>query len=638
MQGKDLKSFFGHHRFSRFWVVLWTVILLLATTHPVLGQAADLLPDDPNQMAAFLDGVMQTSMTANHVPGAVVVVVKDGEVFFAKGYGYADLESRIPVDPAKTLFRPGSVSKLFTWTAVMQLVEAGQLDLDQDINAYLDFEIPATFPEPITMRHLMTHTAGFEDIGNGLFKLEAEQVSSLEVYIKENLPARVFPPGQIGAYSNYGTALSGYIVQRLSGLPFEVYIRQNILDPLSMQFSSFEQPLPSTLTKLSASGYGYAAGEYLPGQFEYIVGIPAGALSASGLDMAKFMIAHLQNGEFENNRILKEETVVQMHSLLYQPDERMQGMAYGFFRREQNGQLVLSHGGDTFLFHSHLALLPEQNLGIFISTNGSHGAAVVESAVNAFMDYYFPQSSQVLTPSQDFKDRAAIYQGSYIMARNNFTSFEKLLSLLTSVHIRVEADQVLITFGGNTTRYIETQPGLLVNPDDIDDRLVLKEIDGQITIHPYLPFVFIKQPWFTQPSIVLFIFVGGLFVFLEMIMFWLKKTNRQRASSLPHKIARWFSVTFGIIYVLQMLLTASVFMAINPIYNVPDAFFGLPGWFSVITFLPVILFGLGVGILAGTVWVWLKKDGPLALRVRYFMLTLFSLAILWELMVWNLLF
>ena len=215
--------------------------LLLSFSMPAQAQTPASGPSDQAELSAFLDGVMSTSMKSNYVPGAVVVVV-DGEVFFAEGYGYADLENKTPVDPATTLFRPGSVSKLFTWTAVMQLVEAGKLDLDADVNTYLDFDIPATYTQPITLRLIMTHMSGFEDKGDGLFKLDEEAVSSLETYIKTNLPARVFPPGQYGAYSNYATALSGYIVERVSGIPFEQYIAKNILQPLQMQHSTFSNP------------------------------------------------------------------------------------------------------------------------------------------------------------------------------------------------------------------------------------------------------------------------------------------------------------------------------------------------------------------------------------------------------------
>ena len=481
-------------------LLLATVILIIGLSssfsNPVKAQSPVLGPSDPAELSAFVDGVMATSMDSNHVPGAVIVVVKDGEVFFAKGYGYADLENKIPVDPATTLFRPGSVSKLFTWTAVMQLVEAGKLDLDADVNNYLDFEIPATYAQPITLRLIMTHMAGFEDKGNGLFKLNAEDVSSLETYVKTNMPARVFPPGQYAAYSNYATALSGYIIQRISGMPFESYIAENILKPMQMQHSTFQQPLPAELSGQMSKGYNYLNGEYIEGSFEFVVGTPAGALSATGLDMANFMIAHLQEGEFSENRILSSETAQLMHSPLYRPDQQMGGMAYGFFFNTHNGQYTLSHGGDTSLFHSQLFLLPESNTGIFVSTNGTNGGLVAEQFIKTFLDHFYPMEAEVtLSPTDDFSTRSDQYAGTYFLARSNFTTFEKVLSLMSPVNVQVKEQRVYVTFGGKTLPYVEVEPELLVNPDDPADKLLLQTIDNQISLTPPLPFVFLNMPW-----------------------------------------------------------------------------------------------------------------------------------------------
>ncbi len=188
--------------FHTLLVFLLLLAVGLSALTPLGVQAAGGGPGDPAEVQAFMDGLMSAEMSQNHVPGAVVVVVKDGEVLFSKGYGYADLETRTPVDPATTLFRPGSVSKLVMWTAVMQLVEQGKLSLDADVNEYLDFTIPATFPEPVTLKSLLTHTPGFEDKSGDLFVLEPEKLISLEAYLQRNIPARIFPPGEIGAYSN----------------------------------------------------------------------------------------------------------------------------------------------------------------------------------------------------------------------------------------------------------------------------------------------------------------------------------------------------------------------------------------------------------------------------------------------------
>jgi len=276
------------------------------------AEALALPADDPDELEAFVDGVIYSQMDEHNIVGATLSIVQDGEITLSKGYGYADKENKVPVDPAKTLFRPGSTSKLFTWTAVMQLVEQGFIDLDADINEYLDFEIPdelygwdeAGSPGPITMAHLLTHTPGFEDKGEGLIVLTTEEMLTLEDYLKKNIPARVFPPGEVMAYSNYGTSLAGYIVELVTGIPFAEYVEKNIYEPLGMEQSTFRQPLPDELEPHTAGGYNFFNGTYHRGSFEYISSLPAGSMSSTAEDLARFMIAHLQKGRYEDTRIL----------------------------------------------------------------------------------------------------------------------------------------------------------------------------------------------------------------------------------------------------------------------------------------------------------------------------------------------
>ncbi len=180
-------------------------------------------------LEAWLDGFLPYALATGDVAGAVVVVVKDGSTLLQKGYGYADVATRKPVDPATTLFRPGSISKLTTWTAVMQLVEQGKLDLDADVNGYLDFKIPARDGQPITLRNILTHTPGFEERIKDLIIAEGTPFDPLDVYLKKWVPTRIFAPGTTPAYSNYATSLAGYIVARVSGLSFDDYVDQHIL-------------------------------------------------------------------------------------------------------------------------------------------------------------------------------------------------------------------------------------------------------------------------------------------------------------------------------------------------------------------------------------------------------------------------
>lgn len=616
---------------------------VLSGVAPASAEAAGDGPRDPAELEAFMDGLMTAQMMENHVPGAVVVVVKDGQVFFSKGYGYADLEARIPVDPEKTLFRPGSVSKLFVWTSVMQLVEQGKLSLEADVNEYLDFTIPDTYPDPITLKTLMAHTPGFEDRGEDLFKLKPENMISLEAYLKKNLPARVFPPGEIGAYSNYGAALAGYIVERVSGMPFYEYVEKNIFAPLEMTHATFRQPLPADLAADMSSGYNYFNGGHVKGGFEYVVAYPAGSLSASGLDMAKFMIAHLQNGRYAGTQILKEETAHQMHSQLNTADPRISGMAYGFFENIVNDQYIISHGGDTILFHSGLFLLPEQNVGLFVSTNAVGGGGVADAVGRAFADRYFPiEKAADPVPSADFDSRALKYVGEYHMSRSNFTGFEKIIMLLTPISIKVDENKnIILSVAGETSQYVEVEPGLLVNREYPDEMAVMKEENGQVTIHPSAPFVFIKTPWYGSMSLHLLILIGGVLLFLMTLVRWLVSffsgVLKREPRPFLSRLARLTGGLFALLYLVFLIAFLAVLLDMDPAYGVPNLFFETPAGFDVFMRLPIVLGVLAVLMAPFALIAWIKRFWTFGARLSYTLLTLIAFAIVWSMTYWNLL-
>ena len=338
---------------------------------PAAKTQAAPAPLDPKDLEAWMDGYLPYALERGRIPGAVVVVVRGGEVVLQKGYGYSDVAKRAPVLPETTLFRPGSVSKLFTWTAVMQQVEAGKIDLDKDVNAYLDFKIPPYDGKPITMRNIMTHTAGFEESIRHLISSDPKAVMTLKKQMPLALPERVFAPGTTPAYSNYATALAGYIVERVSGEDFDTYIENHIFKPLGMAHSSFRQPLPARLAPHMSKGYPDITQK--PEPFEMVIPAPAGSLSSSGADMAKFMIAHLNDGA----GLMKPETAKLMHEFKAPGVGPLNSMALGFYEQWVNGQRAIAHGGDTVWFHSYLWLFPDADTGVFISMTspGKDGAA-----------------------------------------------------------------------------------------------------------------------------------------------------------------------------------------------------------------------------------------------------------------------
>ncbi len=384
--------------------------------------AHELTEDD---VTTLMDILVPLQLRRDDLAGATVAVVKDGKLLFAKGYGYADVEEKKPVVAEETLFRVGSISKLFTWTAVMQMVEQGKVRLDADVNQYLDFTIPATYREPITLRRLMTHTAGFEDTYKDVFVSTTAEFQPLGTYLRTHLPRRIFAPGTVPSYSNYGAALAAYIVQRICGCPFEEYVQDSIFRPLGMTQSTFVQPLPQSLEPKLATGYGVASSPPLPLQF--VQTGPAGGLSTSATDIARFMIAHLQDGQFGDVHILKPETAQLMHARQFSAAETMNGMVLGFYERSVNNHRIIGHAGDLNGFHSDLYLILDANAGLFISYNSAGNSNYVDrkEVWQTFLARYFPYDppSKPTVPSAVTDSNRV--SGVYISSRRSNDSIMK---------------------------------------------------------------------------------------------------------------------------------------------------------------------------------------------------------------------
>ncbi len=529
--------------------------------------ASAILIDSPD-IEALMDKVLQEKMEKSHIPNATVSVVSDGKVIFEKGYGHANLEDQKMVDAEKTMFRMGSVSKLFTWTAVMQLVEQGSLDLKTDINEYLDFEIPSKLKggglreaEPITLFHLMTHTPGFEDYADSIFKLSADQLLPLREYVREYMPARVFPPGEVTAYSNYGTALAGYIVEQVSGLPFPEYVERNIYEPLEMKQSTFRQPLSEELSSNMVQAYRFVDGEYRKGDFEFVPG-PAGGMSSTATDMAKFMIAYLQGGKNENGRILEERTVQQMFKQQFTQHPELDGMTLGFMEKTINNERVLFHGGSTTLFDTGVYLFPDKNVGLFISYSGSNYLTHTD-IFQTFMEQYFP-SVHTATPIQaeGAFNRSKEFAGEYHPNRKSFTTSESLVSLTTGIMIEVnENGDLLVTYAGVTNRFVETGEGIYLNtregttPDAYGEfrTIAFKEDPfGNIMLAVDGPMTYTKAPWYATSGFTFLSIIVPVLLFAGSLIFWSVASivRRIKHKKIQHPkdaiIARSVAIAFGL--------------------------------------------------------------------------------------------
>lgn len=637
-----------HHRLSAVNVVL----LLLLLLNPAIARAAPstqpAVPLQADEAEAFFDGLLAAQLEAYHIPGAAVAVVQDGELLFAKGYGYADIAARKPVAPEQTLFRPGSISKLFIWTAVMQLVEQGKLDLAADVNSYLTaFQIPATYPEPITLAHLLTHTPGFEDQGEGLFIRSVDDLLPLGDYLQRYMPARVRPPGTLTAYSNYGTALAGYIVEQVSGMPYEQYIEENIFQPLQMSHSTFRQPVPAELTADLAVGYVYTGGQQEARPFEVVQSSPAGALSATVTDLANFMIAHLQDGRFGDQRILAAATAQTMHERLFTNDPQVNGFAHGFLEGTINGQRLIWHAGDTIYFHSALVLIPEHNLGFVVSYNGVNGSQAYLSTVNAFTDHYFPETEPAPpAPPADALTHARQVAGSYVAARSNQTTAEKVANLFQMINVQPTATGELVVSMGTpaqmTARYVETVPLVYTSvdtPPSIFGKLVFRADDQGNVTHLFQEnnptTAYSKVPWYGAGGFNLTLLLLCLLLFLitiigGLVALWIRWRYRESRSWLA-QLAAWSAGLLSLAGVAFVVIFGAT------VSNLEMIILGLPAWFDYVMLLPWAVAVLLVVMLILTPVIWARRYWSLPRRLHYTMLLVGGAAFVWWLAYWNLL-
>ena len=604
-----------------------------------------------DDVSAFLDGFMPLQLSREDIAGAVVVVVKDGKILFAKGYGYSNVEKRIPVSADNTLFRPGSISKLFNWTAVMQQVEQGKLDLDRDVNDYLDFKIPPTYTKPITLRDIMTHTPGLEETVQELFVPDAAHLTPLDQYLKAHLPRRIFPPGTTPAYSNYATALSGYILQRVSGESFDEYIDNHIFHPLGMTHSTVRQPLPKDLQPLMSNGYQAASEPAKP--FEFVEATPAGSSSVAGADMARFMIAHLQDGKFEKSQILGPETAKLMHARQFANLPDMNGMALGFYEETRNGHRIIGHGGDTQYFHSDLHLILDQGVGFFISYNsaGKGETSAREAVWHAFLDRYFPYEPAVADAPPTAKDDAELVSGRYIITRRADTTILKVLTVLGQLKVFPNADgtisiDALKDLNGQPKKLEEIGP-LMFRAVHDQDKIAFKRDDtGRLVLVMDFPvFVFQRAPLQQNSVFNLTLIIAAIVIFVLTLVFWPVAAILRRHYGRPLNLTPQLS-RIRLIVRLVCLLDVVFLSAFLVFFSMAEKDIGvLSPRFNPLLRAIQIVGWLGVlGTVAALVrafrswrekerWLWSKiAETAIALACLAFVWFVFS----WNMLVWNL--
>lgn len=610
---------------------------------------------DAGDLEAFIDDFFAEEMEDLHIPGAAIAIVKDGSILLTKGYGYADLENQTPVIPETTLFRVGSVSKTLTGTAAMQLVDRGLLQLDEDINQYLkDFQIPSTYQQPITLKHLLTHTSGFSQQYIGIAGRTAEDKLSLAEYVKTEMPPRVRPPGEHYSYSTYDSDLVGYVIQELTGIPLEEYMAKNLLQPLQMLQSSFLQPLPPALDSNLAVGYEYEEGTYQILPFLYLNTVAAGAMSSTATDIAHFMLAQLQGGQYDNQRILSEDSTRAMQQQQFTDHPKLPGIGYTFHERFKNQQRILAHSAIFLGYTSLISLIPEQNLGIFVTYN-LFEPTLHERLILDFLDHYYPvtEKAEAPEPPADFHQRVDRFLGTYRHIEYPAHTPTKLSSVLNHVSVRNDDNQGLIVNFPNgffaetpeqdkVNELIEVEPLLFYRENRDDYVAFASDEQGKVTYmyHPLDlgPAGFERLPWYETtyfhiPALLFFIltFVSGFWMW--PVRYWKNSWNKPQLHRDRFTRKAWFMA--GLVSTLNLIFPVSLglaFWLIDPI----EFLYGFPTAIAAVLYIPVVAAGLSVALPFITAFAWIRPTWSIRERLHYTAVTLGALGFIAFLNYWNL--
>jgi CubicO group peptidase (beta-lactamase class C family) len=473
-----------------------------AAALPRLANGARLAPGQalsPAELEAFVDGWMADAMAREHVAGAAVSVVQNGQVILKKGYGFADLTAHRRVDPDRTLFRIGSISKTFTWILLMKEVEAGRIRLDRPINLYLPEKVRLPKARDLTVANLMDHSGGFEDRALGqLFENDPRRVRPLDLYLRQERPSRERRAGVLSSYSNYGAALAGEAVAFVSGRSFERRVEDEIALPLGMTRTTFREPrperrglpgaMPQALWPDVSRGYGWRDAGFFPDDYEYIGQVaPAGAASSTAGDMSRYMLMLLGDGRWNGVTVFGPQAARAFRAPLRRTPPGINGWAHGFMTFDLPGGFHgYGHLGHTIAFQSNMTLVPDLGLGVFVTTNSERGAKLGDAMPEALVRHFYAPPAIFPRPgSADLAAAGRTFDGYYLTTRRAYGGLEGFAGLL------IGGAEVQVTPGGRllTTRDGETRAWVPDGPVDEgrfisavgDERLAFQVRDGRAT-------------------------------------------------------------------------------------------------------------------------------------------------------------
>jgi CubicO group peptidase (beta-lactamase class C family) len=627
-------------RTTSLLAALFAAPLLSAQQLPEAGESTRPAPLHPAAIEASLDSLLQKRMAEYHLPGLAVVAVRDGEVFLLKGYGYADREAGRPVDPRTTLFRIASVSKPITATAVMQLSERGELDLHTELGRFLSaprLDVPGA--EPLTMEHLLTHTAALDEQALQRATRDPARVLSLEQWLGAHPPRRIGAPGRLISYNDVGITLAGRVVEAISGLSFPDYTEQRIFHPLGMHRTTFAQDLPDSLRAALAIGYDFRRGAYHRVGYDYVHQTPPAGMMTTAADMARFLIAHLEGGAYGAARILQEATVQEMHARHFVMDPRLYGTAYGLWEIPARGQRGLWHGGDWNGYGAVLFLLPEERAGIFAAFNGRSDELKYE-----LMSWFASQMIATRppraapTPASERTD-LELLSGTYRFTRYARSSMAALPTILSGQapeeRVVRNGDGTLTIFG---QRWVEVEQLFFRRADGNGPSLIfIRDAAGRPTHLVLNGFeTFERVPWHRTVRFHLAVLGACLLGFVAVLTSEFRRRVRRRMTAAPEsrpaRFARAALTSVAAIGALSLVSIGGTMTLINPL----DFMAEIPAWTLVLLCVPLVVAALTAVLPLFAAYAWLSREWPLGEWIAYSAGAIVAVAFVWVLATWNL--
>ncbi len=625
-----------------------------------LAQAPDASPTTPVEtvvlenfessreeavLEAYIDGIVAAHMRQHETPGVVLSVVRDGRLMFAKGYGFADAPAKAPVNAEETMFRIGSVSKTFIWASVMMLAERGAVDLNEDVNTYLDgVTIPEAFDAPVTLNHLMAHRAGFEDTF-GVFTAADDTDETLTELLNEHMPKRVFPPGARTSYSNWGSALAAKIVEDVSGVSFEQFVETEIFAPLGMAKTTLKGPenMPPDFRQRLATGHKLAGGAAVETDYMEIGPFaPAGAIASTATDMAQWMQVLLRGGAYEGGRLYSEETARAMWSRAFNDREAGSDLAHGFFSKTYRGKSAFGHGGATSAFFSYMMLAPDYDIGVFVSQNATNDRGLANDMPDLIIerlvaDEGAPASVQAVTGDTD--DATAL-AGLYHNNRRSFTTFVKLFSTDATTTIEAVDGAIVMHRGDKATRLEPVRGAKDAFEDKFGNRIVFGRDDngkGVFFAGPVGVHTFERTGWLGSPDTLnLALGAAILFSLTTALGAWRRWGHKQSQRPAGAALNIFGFVAAGAVFAF-LGLTAAVIAGLSNASASDLLQFPPPviSWMRIAGLLVFVVAGIGI---AGLAPAWASSGWSIARKLHFTALALSLAALAVMLVHWNVVF